>query len=86
MAKSDTCIENSMGIYGATIVADTSATTGPFIAIEFVTAGAFSALSLNGSTGTFTGVTFPAGFRLLGRIASFTLSSGTVVAYKGQVA
>lgn len=74
-----------MGIFGADVVSNTNAQTGPFCAVEFVTAGAFSALT-GSNMNSFTGVTFPAGTRILGRISAFTLSSGTVIAYRGQIA
>lgn len=80
----DTCMENSMGIYGAAVVTSTAAQTGSWIAIEFISSGAFSAFTGQDMTG-FTGVTFPAGTRIVGRISAFTLSSGSVIAYRGQV-
>jgi DNA/RNA endonuclease YhcR with UshA esterase domain len=84
--RSDKAIEFSMGSVGPEIVTGTgSGTAGPWNAIQFVTAGAFSAITINNGTGTFTGVTFPAGFTLYGEITAFTLSSGTVVANKGKI-
>lgn len=72
----------AFGQNGATITTNTSAVSGSFAAIQFITAGAFSALTIANGTGTFTGVTFPAGFILYGRITGYTLSSGSVIAYK----
>lgn len=73
----------SMGQYGAVGNAGTTAQTGPFVAIQFVTSGAFTALSGRGMSG-LTGITFPAQFTLLGQIDSYTLTSGTVVHYIGS--
>lgn len=83
--RSDQVILQSMGEMGCVGNSGTSAQTGPFIAIQFVTAGAFTAIDMNGNNaGTgLTGVTFPAQFTLLGQINSYTLTSGTVVHYKG---
>lgn len=75
----------TLGSNGAKIVTDTSATTGSFYAIAFVEAGVFSALTGTNLQGTWTGVTFPAGFVLYGRFSAFTLSSGKVVAYRFDV-
>lgn len=83
--KATDCMENSMGIYGASVVTTTAAQSGNWVAIEFITAGAFSVFTGQDMTG-FTGVTFPAGTRILGRISAFTLSSGSVVAYRGVIA
>ena len=85
MANNNETLALSMGRYGATIVTDTAATTGKFCAIQFITAGAFSALTLQNSTGTFTGVTYPVGFVIYGDITAFTLSAGSVIAYKGDI-
>lgn len=76
----------AMGQNGSEIVTGTGAgTVGPWVAISMVEATTFSALTMNGSTGTFTGVAFPAGFVLYGPISAFTLTSGTCVATKGSL-
>lgn len=75
----------SLGSNGAKIVSDTSANTGSFYAISFIEAGAFSALTGTNLQGTWTGVTFPAGFVVYGRFSAFTLSAGKVVAYRFDV-
>lgn len=75
-----------MGQNGAEIVtgAAASGAAGPWSAISMVAATTFSAITIGNSTGTFTGVAFPAGFVLYGPITAFTLTSGTCVAYKGD--
>lgn len=67
---------------GAQMVTGTGSGTGPFNAIFCVAATTFSAWSEQGLTGTMTGIAFPANSWIYGRINSFTLTSGTVRAYK----
>lgn len=67
---------------GAQMVTGTGSATGPFVAIFCVTATTFSAFSEDNSGGTMTGVAFPANSWIFGCINSFTLTSGTVRAYK----
>lgn len=76
----------AMGQNGPEAVTGTGAgTAGPWVAITMVAETTFSAITITGSTGTFTGVAFPAGFTLYGPITGFTLTSGTCVAYKGSM-
>jgi len=78
--------EVSMGHFGVEYVSGTSSgAAGPWMALNMVTSTAFSALTIAGSTGTLTSVTFPAGSWIYGQITAFTLSSGSVLAYKGQL-
>ncbi|RMH11196.1 MAG: hypothetical protein D6698_16800 [Gammaproteobacteria bacterium] len=72
----------SIGQNGAVIVTDTSATSGNFYCIHFVEGGAFSALTGENLSGTWTGVTFATNTMIFGRFSAFTLSSGKVIAYK----
>ena len=70
------------GFDGAVVATGTGSGTGPFVAIFVVAAATFSAWSEENLVGTMTGVAFPAGSWIYGRINSFTLTSGTVRAYK----
>ena len=75
------------GIIGTVYESGTTARTGPFCKITVVAAATFSALSWANLTGsTITGVALPAGTVLEGDIASFTLTSGSVLAQKGTLA
>lgn len=67
---------------GVQVATGTGTGTGPFNAIFVVAAATFSAWSEEGLTGTMTGVAFPVGSWIYGNIKSFTLTSGTVRAYK----
>ena len=67
---------------GVQVATGTGSGTGPFNAIFVVAAATFSAWAEDGLTGTMTGVAFPAGSWIYGNIKSFTLTSGTVRAYK----
>ena len=67
---------------GVVVATGTGSGTGPFNAIFVVAAATFSAWSEDGLTGTMTGVAFPAGSWIYGNIKNFTLTSGTVRAYK----
>ena len=75
------------GIIGTVYESGTTARTGPFCKITVIAAATFSALSWTNLTGsTITGVALPAGTVLEGDIASFTLTSGSVLAQKGTLA
>jgi len=91
----------SMGQAGATIIADTAthtATSGQFVAIQFITDTTFATLtpdstsffgsadgasSLEASPDTTSGVTFPAGMTIYGRWTVIDLASGSCIAYMG---
>lgn len=72
------------GAPGAVFVNNTTKTDAPFgksfHAIQCITDTVFSAIA-NNITGTQTGVTFPAGTIIYGICTSFTLTSGSVIAY-----
>jgi len=85
MASSDSAILLSMGRDGSTVFSDTAAHTGPWCSITIVVASIFSAFNGDGMVG-YVGPTFPVGHTILGPINSFTLTSGTVVAYFGTIA
>lgn len=71
------------GEAGATFESGTTAITGQFCRLHTVSATVFSALSWYGLDGdALTGVTIPANFELKGNITGFTLTSGSVLAYK----
>lgn len=67
---------------GVVVATGTGSGTGPFNAIFVVAAATFSAWGEQGLTGTMTGVAFPANSWIYGNIKNFTLTSGTVRAYK----
>lgn len=74
----------SMGQKGVEYATGAGA-AGPWMAINMVTSTAFSTLTIGDSTGTLTSVTFPAGSWIYGNITAFTVSSGSVLAYKGSL-
>lgn len=74
--------QTAFGQRGAVAVSNTSPVTGDFTAILILTTANFSALSWPELTGTFTGISLPAGMVIVGEIKGFTLSSGAVLAYK----
>lgn len=63
----------------------TTAVTGSFYEIYCYTATTFSLLTMPKTTGdAMTGIAFPAGTRIKGPITAFTLTSGSVFAYKNE--
>lgn len=61
----------------------TTAITGNFSRIEVVTAATFSLLTAPKATGdAMTGIAFPANFAIKTLVTAFTLSSGSVLAYR----
>jgi hypothetical protein len=86
-AAANRAATQAAGIVGTVYESGTTARTGPFCKITVVTAATFSALSWANLTGsTITGVALPAGTVLEGDIASFTLTSGSVLAQRGTLA
>lgn len=84
--NADKLREVTSGSNGIEIVTGTgSTTTGPFGGFIVVANAAFSSFTGSDVTGTMTGVTFPAGMTVPCAFSAFTLSSGTVVAVKGNV-
>lgn len=69
-------------VTGVAVFSDTSAHPGPYIALFCITAVVFSAWSELSGTGTMTGLTFPAGSWIYGNISNFTMTSGSVRAYR----
>lgn len=75
-----------MGWNGSEAVTGTgSGTAGPWVAIQMVTATTLSAYTGSNTTGTYTGIAYPAAFVLYGPCTAFTLTSGTCIAYKGEL-
>lgn len=66
---------------GGEIIADTNPNVGPYRRIDVITAATLSAYSGN-VDGTMTGVAFPVNFSIRGETDSFTLSGGSVIAYR----
>lgn len=76
--------KQSFGQAGAVFESGTTAVTGGFCAIHVIAEAVFSALDWPELSGdTLTGVTIPAGTTIFGEISGFTLTSGSVLAYKG---
>ena len=73
---------NPFALNGARIVSNTAAVVGPFFAVQCLTAVVFSAVTVNYEGQTILGITIPAGTILYGDWDGFTLTSGTVIAYK----
>lgn len=68
---------------GIEIVTGTgSGSAGPWFKIHVLVAANFSALTITNSTGTLTGIAYPAGTEIYGNITAITLASGTIMAYK----
>lgn len=82
--QTDIATQDSMGHQGFDLVTATTSQTKGYIAIQIVSAAVFTSMTgATGSpiTGTWTGVTIPAGMTIVAKIASFQLTSGTVLAY-----
>ena len=80
----DIATQDSMGYQGFDLVTATTSQTKGYTAIQIISAAVFT--SMTGSTGspitgTWTGITIPAGVTIVAKIASFQLTSGTVLAY-----
>lgn len=72
------------GRHGAEMVAASSAQTGEnFCAVQFLAEGTFTALTGTDMTGTWTGVTIPAGTVIYGHITAYTADVATI-AYQDQ--
>ncbi len=70
-----------MGFQGAVPVTGTALNSAGYTAIHFAEGGTLTSIAGLGFSGTWTGITFPTGFIIRGRISSFQLASGKVVAY-----
>ena len=80
-------VESQMGLGGIEYAGDTvkhvAPSNTPYIQITVVAAATFSEFTGDPAvTGTITGIAFPAGMTIYGRVKSFTLTSGSVIAYK----
>jgi hypothetical protein len=82
-------LENSMGYSGFEYISDTTLHIAPnnqvFVTIQCVTDTVIASLKSEApiSGNTFTGVTLPAGTTIPTRLNSITLTSGSLIAYKG---
>jgi len=71
--------------HGVVVEIGTTAVTGKFYAIQVLTDTVFALLTENGKSGdAMTGITIPAGTTIINGlgITAFTLTSGSVRAYK----
>jgi len=72
-----------MGQFGMTYESGTTAVTGKFWMLKVVAAATFGVLTIANLTGdAMTGVQFAAGTEIMGNITAFTLTGGSVYAYK----
>jgi hypothetical protein len=75
------------GMNGFEFITDTQAHAGNFVKLQIITTtviAAYTALANAPVTGnTLTGVSIPAGTIIGGRFSSITLTSGSLIAYKG---
>ncbi len=75
--------QQALGKNGAVFESGTTAVTGSFCAITVVSAANFSALDWPELSGdALTGVELPQNMTIVGDIQGFTLTSGSVLAYK----
>jgi hypothetical protein len=70
--------------FGTRNIANTTAYTGVWCEIVVITAATFTTLTMEGSTGTWTGVAFPVGHVIRGRITAITLTSGSIQAVNAE--
>ena len=82
--QTDIAVQDSMGFQGVIPITDTTLRTGAFTAIQFAEAGTLTSIAGAGISGTWTGITFPAGFIIRARISSFQLATGKALAYIGR--
>lgn len=69
------------GQYGILFYNGTSIQNGAWLKLYVTAAATFSAIAITDMTGAMTGISFPAGTIIEGKITSFTLSAGSVLAY-----
>lgn len=75
--------EQSFGRAGAIFESGTTAVSGSFCAVQVMSEATFSALDWPELSGdALTGVAIPTGTVIYGDIQGFTLTSGSVLAYK----
>jgi hypothetical protein len=70
--------------FGTRNIANTTAFTGVWCEIVVITAATFTTLTMEGSTGTWTGVAFPVGHVIRGKITAITLTSGSIQAVNAE--
>jgi len=71
--------ESAIGYMGSKIVTGTTAisvSTGTFYAIQFITDCTPTALTMQGSTGTFNGILYKAGTVIYGDVLTITAAAG----------
>lgn len=76
-----------LGQYGCKIVTTTAAQSGTvYCAITCLSATVFATITDTSKTisGTLASALFPAGVTIFGGITDFTLTSGSVIAYKAR--
>lgn len=83
--NAETAIELSMGNQGWILVTTTAAQTGKFCAIQVITNAIFTSITGNNCTGTWTGITVPAGTIITGPLTGFQLTSGSVLGIYGAI-
>jgi hypothetical protein len=71
-------------VFSKTTAAVTAPTGVAFHAIQVVADAVFSSLTGNIMGDAITGVTIPAGQVIFGNFTAFTLTSGSVIAYKNR--
>ena len=72
-----------MGQFGLVRESGTTAVTGNFWKLVVTGAATFTLLTIANSSGdAMTGFAFPVGTEIMGKITAFTLSGGSVIAYK----
>jgi hypothetical protein len=79
----DRTLKGIYGEHGAVYENGTNAVAGEFCAITVIAEATFSALTWSEQSGdNLTSVAIPAGTTIYGQITAFTLSGGSVLAYK----
>lgn len=74
-----------MAAYGGEMVAaSTAKSSQKYSAIMLTAEGSLSAFASDNLTGTWTGITLPAGFTILGDITGFTASVPVVAYHSGE--
>jgi len=79
--QTDIATQDSMGFQGFLPVTTTALQSAGYVAIQVIEGAVLTSISGLGISGTWTGITLPTGTILRGRISSFQLASGKVVAY-----
>lgn len=87
MSNNRDIFESQVGWNGSEYISDTTAHYPPanmvYTAIMPLADATISAITGEGLAGTFTGAIIPKGVPFYGRFSSITLTSGTIIAYKG---